>query len=59
MYIMKLSKVRISNFQCFDQRETEIDFSNQLTALIGLNGSGKTSTLQALMFWSTPAGHFS
>ncbi|PKF81229.1 ATP-dependent endonuclease [Vibrio sp. vnigr-6D03] len=48
MYIMKLSKVRISNFQCFDQSQTEIDFENQLTALIGLNGSGKTSTLQAL-----------
>lgn len=45
---MKLSKVRISNFQCFGQNQTEIDFENQLTALIGLNGSGKTSTLQAL-----------
>lgn len=45
---MKLSKVRISNFQCFDQSQTEINFENQLTALIGLNGSGKTSTLQAL-----------
>ncbi|MFA0038204.1 AAA family ATPase [Vibrio sp. 10N.261.52.A1] len=45
---MKLSKVRISNFQCFNQSPTEIDFENQLTALIGLNGSGKTSTLQAL-----------
>ncbi|WP_350544900.1 MULTISPECIES: AAA family ATPase [unclassified Pseudoalteromonas] len=45
---MKLSKVRISNFQCFDQSQTEIDFANQLTAFIGLNGSGKTSTLQAL-----------
>lgn len=45
---MKLSKIRISNFQCFDQSKTEIDFANHLTALIGLNGSGKTSTLQAL-----------
>ena len=45
---MKLSKIRISNFQCFDQTKTEIDFEEELTALIGLNGSGKTSTLQAL-----------
>lgn len=45
---MKLSKVCISNFQCFGQKQTDIDFENQLTALIGLNGSGKTSTLQAL-----------
>jgi len=45
---MKLSKIRISNFQCFDQTKAEIDFEEELTALIGLNGSGKTSTLQAL-----------
>lgn len=45
---MKLSKVRISNFQCFSEKPIEIDFDEKLTALIGLNGSGKTSTLQAL-----------
>lgn len=45
---MKLSKVRISNFQCFGKKPTEIVFEEDLTALIGLNGSGKTSTLQAL-----------
>ncbi|WP_197708424.1 AAA family ATPase [Shewanella sp. ALD9] len=45
---MKLSKISISNFQCFGQSQTDIDFEEQLTALIGLNGSGKTSTLQAL-----------
>lgn len=45
---MKLSKVRISNFQCFSEEPTEIDFDENFTALIGLNGSGKTSTLQAL-----------
>ncbi|ABU74095.1 ATP-dependent nuclease [Vibrio campbellii] len=44
---MKLSKVRISNFQCFGKL-TEIEFEEDLTALIGLNGSGKTSTLHAL-----------
>ncbi|PKH31970.1 ATP-dependent endonuclease [Shewanella sp. ALD9] len=48
MCIMKLSKISISNFQCFGQSQTDIDFEEQLTALIGLNGSGKTSTLQAL-----------
>lgn len=45
---MKLSKVRISNFQCFDEKQAEIDFEKELSVLIGLNGSGKTATLQAL-----------
>lgn len=45
---MKLSKARISNFQCFSKKPTEIEFEEDLTALIGLNGSGKTSTLHAL-----------
>ena len=45
---MKLSKVRISNFQCFGKKPTEIEFEEDLTTLIGLNGSGKTSTLHAL-----------
>ena len=45
---MKLSKICISNFQCFDEKKTEIDFEEKLSVLIGLNGSGKTATLQAL-----------
>lgn len=45
---MKLSKILISNFQCFHEKQTEIDFEKELSVLIGLNGSGKTATLQAL-----------
>ena len=45
---MKLSRLIISNFQCFGTSPTTIDFEQDLSVLIGLNGTGKTATLQAL-----------
>jgi predicted ATP-dependent endonuclease of OLD family len=44
---MKLKTIRISNFQCFGPKPTEIALEN-LTFLIGPNGAGKTAVLQAL-----------
>lgn len=45
---MKLDKLRLSNFQSYGQElPTELSFE-ELTFLIGPNGSGKTATLQAL-----------
>lgn len=44
---MKLDTLRISNFQSFGQEPTEITFED-ISYLIGPNGSGKTSTLQAI-----------
>lgn len=44
---MKLKWLRISNFQSFGPELTEITLED-LTFLIGTNGSGKTSVLQAL-----------
>jgi len=43
---MKLSKIRIRNFRCF-QSETSIDFED-ITALIGKNDSGKSSVMEAM-----------
>jgi hypothetical protein len=43
---MKLKRVRIRNFRCF-QRETTVDFED-LTALVGRNDSGKSAVLDAL-----------
>lgn len=53
---MKLSCIRLSNFISFGETPTEISFE-ELTFLIGSNGSGKTSVLQALcrMFAFNPA----
>lgn len=44
---MKLNSLRVSNFQSFGHKPTEITFED-ISYLIGPNGSGKTSTLQAI-----------
>ena len=44
---MKLKTIRISNFQSFGPEPTELSFED-LTFLIGPNGSGKTAVMQAL-----------
>jgi predicted ATP-dependent endonuclease of OLD family len=44
---MKLQTIRLSNFQSFGETPTEIALED-ITYLIGPNGSGKTAVLQAL-----------
>ena len=44
---MNLQTIRLSNFQCFGEKPTELKFDD-ITYLIGPNGSGKTAVLQAL-----------
>lgn len=44
---MKLHSLRISNFQSFGESPVELSFED-LTFLIGPNGSGKTAAMQAL-----------
>lgn len=44
---MKLTQLRISNFQCFGEEPTVISFE-PMTFLLGPNGAGKTAVLQAL-----------
>lgn len=44
---MKLSSLRVNNFQSFGPREEVISFED-VTYLLGPNGSGKTASLQAL-----------
>lgn len=44
---MKLEIVRLSSFQCFGEEPTEITLE-EITYLIGPNGSGKTAALHAL-----------
>lgn len=54
---MKIEKIRLQNFRCFGNNITELDFDEVLTVLVGGNGSGKTSVLQALsrLFGTSPA----
>lgn len=44
---MKLTKLRLCNFQSFSEAPTEIDFAS-VTFLLGPNGSEKAAVLQAL-----------
>ena len=44
---MKITTLRLSNFQSFGPEPTEIDLDD-LTYVLGPNGSGKTAVLQAL-----------
>lgn len=44
---MKLETIRLSGFQSFGQKPTELSLED-ITYLIGPNGSGKTAVLQAL-----------
>lgn len=45
---MKLSTLRIYNFQSFGPEETTIQLEDDITYVIGPNGAGKTAVLQAL-----------
>ncbi|MGL5914914.1 MAG: AAA family ATPase [Culicoidibacterales bacterium] len=43
---MKLSKVTVQNYRCFTREE--IDLDEQVTVIIGINSSGKTTLLDAI-----------
>lgn len=45
---MKLSTLRICNFQSFGPEGTAIHFEDDITYILGPNGAGKTAVLQAL-----------
>lgn len=43
---MKLNQIKISNYRCF--KEVEIDFDDHITLVVGQNGAGKTTILDAV-----------
>lgn len=46
---MHLERVTLTNFQCFGPEPHTITFDQRLTALLGVNASGKTAALQGLL----------
>jgi hypothetical protein len=53
---MFLEQLLLTNFRCFGSQTTTIDMTPGLTAFVGVNGSGKTAVMQALLrlFGVTP-----
>lgn len=46
---MYVERITLTNFQCFGPKPHTITFDQHLTALLGVNASGKTAALQALL----------
>jgi hypothetical protein len=53
---MYLERLHLTNFRCFGPHTTAIEMAQGLTTFVGVNGSGKTAVIQALlrMFGVTP-----
>lgn len=51
-----MEKLIIKNFKCFKESEIEL---NQLTVLVGANGYGKSTVIQALLLMRHTIEHFS
>ena len=47
---MKIKKIIIEGYKGFEKR-TVLNFSEKTTAIVGVNGSGKTSILECLNFF--------
>ena len=45
---MKIKSITLHNFRCFGSRPVTVDLAEDITALVGANGSGKTALLTAL-----------
>ena len=52
---MIIRSLHLENYRCFEN--IDIDFDDQLTVLVGTNGSGKTAVLDALGVFLQQAGH--
>ncbi|MBF2014279.1 MAG: AAA family ATPase [Rivularia sp. T60_A2020_040] len=45
---MKIESITLKGFRCFGNTPTTVNLSEEITALIGANGSGKTALLEAM-----------
>ena len=47
--LMKIQALKLNNYRCFE--ELDVSFDPQLSVFVGINGSGKTAILEALVIW--------
>jgi len=52
---MIIKSLHLENYRCFEN--FDIGFDDRLTVLVGVNGAGKTATLDALSVFLKQAGH--
>ena len=52
---MIIRSLHLEHYRCFE--DFDIDFNDRLTVLVGVNGAGKTATLDALSVFLRQAGH--
>ena len=52
---MIIRSLHLEHYRCFEN--FDIDFNDRLTVLVGVNGAGKTATLDALSVFLKQAGH--
>lgn len=45
---MRIQKIELLNFQCFGEEPTSIEMEEDITCLIGNNGSGKSAVIKAI-----------
>ncbi|MGB3756162.1 MAG: AAA family ATPase [Rivularia sp. (in: cyanobacteria)] len=45
---MKIDSITLKGFRCFGNTPTTVNLSEEITALVGANGSGKTALLEAM-----------
>ena len=51
---MKISKLKLKNFRCFGEQEATINLTEDLTAFVGANSSGKSTVFLALLKLFSP-----
>ena len=49
---MKIKELYLKNFRCFE--ETKINFNEDYTIFVGINGAGKSSILNAIQIMLYP-----
>jgi len=53
---MRVESVTLRNFRCFGDAPVTIGMNADIIGLVGMNGSGKTSVLQAIARIFSPLG---